>query len=369
MSKTPLYYTIYQQLQSDIRSGKYPLGANLPTDHILSEQFNVSVITIKKAMELLSADGYITRKPRKGTTVTATTPLEPQPTNHSHLLFGLVTTNFTDYFGTTILRSILYAEPDKVDFIVKISYGDRQVESQAINELIAMGVQGLIILPTSSEYVSPKLIELIAKNFPVVVLDRLMGELPISSVKTNNEVAAKALTDYLIDRGHTHLGMINANSAVTTIDERITGFISAQIEHQLPFSRTQIFSQVSSVVPNSAGKLAEDVAKIKQFLLADPAITALVCSEFNVALLAQRALEQLHKVIPRDVSVVCFDSPARNEFDPHPFTFTHIEQDENEIGRTAVNLLIKKYREPKFFEKVNLSFKLIEGDTVAPNHL
>ncbi|WP_390405490.1 GntR family transcriptional regulator [Lacticaseibacillus jixiensis] len=365
MSKTPMYYSIYQKLQADIRSGHYPVGENLPTDKILADNFDVSVITIKKAMELLSNEGYVVRKPRKGTTVRDANPVKQRVLNTSHALFGLIVTNFTDFFGAGILRSILSTATDHTDFIVKVSYGNVQQEERAISELVSMGVQGLIILPASSEYASPKLLELTAKNFPVVVIDRLMGELPISSVKTDNEAAARALTDYLIDHGHTHIGMITSDSHVTTIDERISGFMDAHLRRQLPFSRTQINSNIDSVVPSSHVPIDKDLTKIKQFLLANPQLTAVVASEYNIALLIQQAATALGRKIPEDLSVVCFDSPAFNPYEARPFVFTHIQQDQEQLGKTAVKLLVKKCHTQDFVQKVTLGFKLIEGTSVA----
>lgn len=367
MSKTPKYYAIYQSLQKDIQSGAYPVGENLPTDKTLADYFDVSIITIKKAMELLSNEGYIVRKPRKGTTVCNTTPAKRQILDNSHLRFGLITTNFTDFFGTSILRSILSTSDELIDFVVKISYGDINKEADAISELIASGVQGLIILPTSSEYISPKLLELISQNFPVVVIDRLMGELPIPSVRTDNEAASKALTQLLIEKGHKKIGMVTSDNHVTTIDERISGFISAHLNNHLPFSNKQIISTIDSVVPNSKVTIENDVTVIKQFLENNSDLTAVIASEYNIALLVQRAAKEMDRQIPENLSLACFDSPAFNPFEEQPFIFTHVEQKQEELGRTAVDLLIKKCKEPTFIEKTTLGFSLVEGNSTEQN--
>lgn len=364
MSTTPKYYSVYKTLQNDIRSGSYPVGENLPTDKALSEAFNVSIITIKKAMELLSNEGYIVRKPRKGTTVYSATPIKQQVLDESHLRFGLITTNFTDAFGTEILRSILSTSNEHIDFIVKVSYGNLQKEADAISELVATGVQGLIILPVSSEYASPKLLELITQNFPIVVIDRLMRDLPISSVRTDNEAAAQAITELLIKKGHTRIGMVTPDSHVTTIDERISGFLAAHLNRQLQVSINQVISTIDSVVPNSSELINADIVKIKQFLTANPDLTAIVASEYNVALLVKRATEELGRRVPEDLSIVCFDSPAFNPFDSQPCSFTHIEQDQEQLGKAAVELLIKNCQTPDFIKKVTLDFKIIEGNTV-----
>lgn len=67
--KVPLYYSIMEILKDSIINGIYPIGTLLPTENELEKKFNVSKITIRKAIELLENDGYVTKKSGKGTTV------------------------------------------------------------------------------------------------------------------------------------------------------------------------------------------------------------------------------------------------------------------------------------------------------------
>ncbi len=67
--KVPLYYSIMEVIKDSIINGIYPIGTFLPTETELEEQFKVSKITIRKAIELLENDGYVTKKSGKGTTV------------------------------------------------------------------------------------------------------------------------------------------------------------------------------------------------------------------------------------------------------------------------------------------------------------
>lgn len=67
--KIPLYYSIMEILKDSIINGIYPIGSFLPTETELEKQFHVSKITVRKAIELLENDGYVTKKSGKGTTV------------------------------------------------------------------------------------------------------------------------------------------------------------------------------------------------------------------------------------------------------------------------------------------------------------
>lgn len=69
MEKELLYQKIYNDLLQGIRSQKYPPGSRLPSEKELAEQYGVSRITSKKALEMLADRNLITRRPGKGSYV------------------------------------------------------------------------------------------------------------------------------------------------------------------------------------------------------------------------------------------------------------------------------------------------------------
>lgn len=366
----PLYSTIYSDLKNKILTNEYHLQEILPTEKELAAQYNVSTITIKKAMQLLKEDGLIIRKPKKGTSVISQT-VNPQPIaeehiNPSQVFFGLIITNFTDFFGSQILRTIIHHP--KADFLVRISYGNSEKEDEIISDMLSVGVSGIIILPSSSEYISPTLLELASKDFPIVVIDRLMDKLPICSVKTDSVAAAKELTTHLIDSGHRRIGLISSSSHVTTIDERINGFISTHLDYDLRINQSQILTDITSVIPDSNTPVSQDIEKISSFFKENPDLTAIVATEYNIALLTKNAAEQSGLSIPQDISIACFDHPELSIFDPGATIFTHVEQNQTAIGENAVDLLLKKFQTPSFIEKQSLPYKIIEGTTVRILH-
>lgn len=79
-SKTqPRYVWLHQCLLNDITSGKYPVGALLPTEAQLSATFGVSRHTVREATRKLVDTGMIVRYPSIGTVVTAAQPGTSQP--------------------------------------------------------------------------------------------------------------------------------------------------------------------------------------------------------------------------------------------------------------------------------------------------
>lgn len=66
---TPLYQQLESKLRQEIESGKRPVGSRIPTENELSQTYNVSRVTVRKALAGLSELGYLERKSGKGTFV------------------------------------------------------------------------------------------------------------------------------------------------------------------------------------------------------------------------------------------------------------------------------------------------------------
>lgn len=64
-----LYLKVVEGIKNDILSGVYPVGTNIPTERELEERFNVSKITVRNAVEILSNEGYVEKKSGVGTKV------------------------------------------------------------------------------------------------------------------------------------------------------------------------------------------------------------------------------------------------------------------------------------------------------------
>ena len=68
-SSIPLYQQLYEKLRDEINEGRYPAGSRLPTEAELSETYQVSRVTVRKAMEQLEKEDFLVRKVGKGTFV------------------------------------------------------------------------------------------------------------------------------------------------------------------------------------------------------------------------------------------------------------------------------------------------------------
>jgi len=74
---SPLYHQLYSLLKSAILNGAIGTGQQMPTEHQLSQFFDVSRITSKRAMDELANDGLVERRRGKGSHVIY--EYQPQP--------------------------------------------------------------------------------------------------------------------------------------------------------------------------------------------------------------------------------------------------------------------------------------------------
>lgn len=68
-ANTPIYQQIFDQIRAQIIRGELPGGAPLPPIRTVALELRISVITVKKAWEMLEGMGLITTRVGRGTTV------------------------------------------------------------------------------------------------------------------------------------------------------------------------------------------------------------------------------------------------------------------------------------------------------------
>ncbi|WNS79238.1 GntR family transcriptional regulator [Domibacillus sp. DTU_2020_1001157_1_SI_ALB_TIR_016] len=68
-NQEPLYIQLKKAIQAMIFNGDFQQGDKIPTEVELSEQYNISRITVRKAVEEMVKEGYLIKKQGKGTFV------------------------------------------------------------------------------------------------------------------------------------------------------------------------------------------------------------------------------------------------------------------------------------------------------------
>ncbi|WP_293445362.1 GntR family transcriptional regulator [Planktotalea sp.] len=74
MSMAPKYQVVHDKILQRLHSGQYAIGMRLPTEGDLSQAFDVSRVTVRKALEMLVRAGFLTSRQGSGYSVATLSP-------------------------------------------------------------------------------------------------------------------------------------------------------------------------------------------------------------------------------------------------------------------------------------------------------
>ena len=60
-SSSPLYHQLKQRIAADIEQGTYPVGSRIPPEHELEKLYEVSRVTVRRALAELTTEGLLER--------------------------------------------------------------------------------------------------------------------------------------------------------------------------------------------------------------------------------------------------------------------------------------------------------------------
>lgn len=354
MISVKLYEKIYNGLKQRIESGEFSGGKLLPTEKSLQEEFGVSRITVKQAYAKLSEEGLITRVAGKGTTLAVKSEARKSK------LIGVVMCDFDSTFGERLIKSIeKNAEKHGYSIIIKRSFDNHKKEIYVLNELTALGVDGIIIQNCHGAF-TKNLIELFLKDFPLISVDRYAKGLLIPSVTSDNFSASISATEYLINKGHEKILFASVpTQSTSTLTERLDGFKQAHINSEISLSTENFVVNLKSPVTKNENDIKADIALLKSHIMKNK-ITAIVAAERFAAGLCAKAAAELGLSFPENIEMICFD--YEDTFLSQS-KYTHILQNEEEMGAVCVDMLIKRINNENITLRSTVKSKLIIGNS------
>lgn len=333
----PTYIQIYEDYYKKIIDGVYKEGDQLPTELEICKKYYVSRITVKNALQKLVDKGLICRISGKGTFVSMA---KNDQNFDPSAKIGLIMCDFGISYGTQLIRSIeKEVERNGKNLVLKNSHFDKERESKAITELLALGVEGIILQPTHNNYFNSEVLKLSLNRYSLVIIDRELRGVDLPYVGTDNNASVLTAMDYVFSKGHRNICFMSGSPLNTsTLERRLTGFRDAYVNYNYPSGTANEFFAIKSVSTNPSPQLIEeDIQNIYSHLMNNPQITCVFACEYAVCSLVKQALKRANKKIPDDISIITFDNVA----DPFYFTSTtYIKQNEKEIGCKAVETLI-----------------------------
>lgn len=195
---------------------------------------------------------------------------------------------------------------------------------------------------------------------PCVLLTNSARELDfpnLSSLTTDDEEAAYRVVRYLADQGHRDIGLLGGNWSCTQISyRRVLGCQRAFDELSLPFDARRCEPCRYS--------FSDAYDTTKRLLGRCPELTALFCVSDVMAIGAIRAIRDLGRRVPEDISVVGYDGIPLSRFSVP--RLTTVRQDTQQLARQGVDLLLRNLQRPRPPVHEVAPFQLIAGESVSP---
>lgn len=375
MERLLLYQKIYNDLLQGIHDNTYPPGSRLPSEKELAEQYDVSRITSKKALEMLTEQGRISRRPGKGSFVLEHNEGEEQESetkqidNNRTKIIGVVMDDFSPSFGCDIIHGIeLECRKRNYYMILKCTYGSVEEEDKALNELVDLGVEGIVLMSVQGETYSTNVLRLVLEDFPIVLVDRELTGLPIPCVNTDNYAAARELMQLLFDNGHTNICFLSHPFMQTsTVAARFNGYLDSMLEQGLTTNENMLIKDLGTQLPHPIFEEQEenlDLDRIEKFIDDNPQVTAFFAVDQSIGKMVYKVLKK--KGLQHEKEVVFFDGIERYT-DMYP-SFSCIIQEQKRIGKMAVRYLCRCIKGEQVPQKSCVPHTVIKGDGYKPQN-
>jgi LacI family transcriptional regulator len=178
------------------------------------------------------------------------------------------------------------------------------------------------------------------------------GTWPHDCVYVDNVFAAKAAVKYLIENGHTRIGMLSGTEGTPPQRRRLQGYRQALADHHLDFDYELV----------RLGDFTEKTGYAEmQMLLSLPELpSAVFAANDLMAIGAMLAVQNAGLLIPQDIAIMGFDDiPAANLVRPQ---LTTVRQFQQETGRQAAKLLFDRLcgEAPPEIRTIEMPFEIVK---------
>lgn len=343
VSQRTKHRQVFEQVLSDIESGRLKEGDRLPSEIELVKEFAASRPTVARALRDLQNLGLVERKVGSGTYV------RKNRNAVESWRFGLLIPGLgrTEIFEP-ICGQLARLAQRQHHTILWGDFGDRQAEAnpdlieQVCTSYIRQTVAGVFFAPLEltgdKDRVNQSAIAALeSAGIPIVLLDRDIVPFPQRSrfdlVGIDNRRAGFLITDHLIRLGCGRIDFLSRPDSAPTVMLRIAGYREALLK--------------TGTVPDPRWVHAGDPAD-ESFVqgVVENGASAIICANDLTAANLMRTLDTLGYSVPQKIRVVGFDDVRYAELLRPSLTTMH--QPCVDIGTLAMQAMLERIENPTF---------------------
>lgn len=301
----------------------------------IAEELGLSVVSVSKALRGHKDIGLETRervlKRVKELNYRPNLAARALVTGRSFMM-GLVVPDLVHPFFAEVAKGLSRVLRRKgYGLIIASAEEDPSLEREAIEQLLARGVDAMLVASSQSTIESFGLIE--EDKTPYILLDRKFAGLEANFVGVDDEHAGLLATEHLIERGCRRIAHIRGPE-VSTATGRLQGYRDA-------LARRRLTAPASYVVGGKSGDDAGDTnghIAMRRLLRLDPRPDSVFCYNDPTGMGAMKAILEAGLRIPEDIAVIGCGNVRYGESLRVPLST--IDQDSTAIGARAGNLAL-----------------------------
>lgn len=254
---------------------------------------------------------------------------------HETLTIGLITPNIANPFWAE-LGSEVERAGRAAGYTVLLCNTNWSVEQERayVHTLLARQIDGIVLVPSTTGMNAAG--DLQAAGVATVIVGQQPQHAGMSAVMVDDFQGGYLAGKHLHSLGHRRVGCITPPAGIESAGLRVTGF-------------RQAFRDAGTLLPAGAFadgdfEYASGAAAAHTLLAYDPTLTAIFAVNDQMAIGALGALRRLGRRVPDDISVIGFDNISYAAL--HVPALTTVGQPMVELGRQAVELLLRQISEP-----------------------
>ena len=311
----------------------------------LNDHPDVSAETKARIQAVIDAHGFIPNNNAKHLKQTATKSIAIVVKGTSNMLFAPIVERMQDLIKSAGYTDVVYyldEDSDEVRHALLLCREQKPL--------------GLLFLGGNLSYFRENFSRIRVPSVLVTNPGGALGFPNLSSVSTDDAAAAGRAVDYLIDRGHTRIGVIGGDVGRSyTSQLRLEGCLRSFAARGVSFEPEKQYEKARFAYASAyraMGRLFDRA----------PGLTAAFAMSDVMAVGAVRALRDRGLEVPRDLSVVGFDGVELAEY-YNPKLAT-VKQSQERLAVRGVEILINSIENGGDAVHETAPFELIEGESV-----
>jgi LacI family transcriptional regulator len=270
---------------------------------------------------------------------------------------GVIIPTIVHQFFSKVIDGIIEEAEKQGYFVITLQSNENfEFEKKQLQLLMQKRVDGILISLSNQTQHCKHLNEILQKDIPIVIFDKINKVVNCSKVSIDDQMAAYNTVSYLIEKGYKRIAHFRGSLMPQNSIDRFLGYKKALIDHGIEFDSSLVYLCDNNDDFNDGYRNAQKLLKEQKDVDAIFAITDVIA----VGIL--KCFNEKGIKIPEDIAVFGFsDWFMSSVVTP---TLSSVIQPGFEMGRKAAEILIEEIKNlntntPYSFQNVILPTSLV----------